>query len=236
MKISVIIPALNEEACIGELVSAIPWSVANEVIVVDNGSTDRTAQVARDAGARVVAEPRRGYGSARMAGTAAAHDADVLVFMDGDLSDDPAELSNIVAPILAGEADLVLGMRVPIERGVFTPQQAFGNALALFLIGILFGTRLRDLPSFKAIRRTTLEQMNLKERTYGWTTELVVKAAKSNVRIVEVPTPYRKRAAGRSKISSTVRGTIGAGYSILTVIFRYAFWRAPGIQPRQSPS
>ncbi len=227
MKITVIIPALNEEACIGRLVAALseaemPRALAPEVVVVDNNSADRTAEVARAAGARVITQTIRGYGNACLAGAHAAPDADVLVFMDGDLSDDPAELPRIVAPIVNGDADLVLGARTHIEAGALTPQQIMGNRVALTLIALLFRRRLRDLPSFKAVRRETLMQLNLQERTYGWTTELLVKAVKAGVRIVELPTHYRKRGGGQSKVAGTWRGALGAGYHILKVVLRYA--------------
>ncbi len=222
MNITVIIPALNEEDCIGRLVSAIPRPLVGEVIVVDNDSTDRTAEVARAVGANVITQTLRGYGNACLAGTRAAHGADVLVFMDGDLSDDPAELPNVVAPILNNQADLVLGTRTDMEKGALTVQQIVGNHVALSLIALLLRKRLHDLPSFKAVRRETLTQLDLQERSYGWTTELLVKAVKSRARIVEVPTRYRKRGGGTSKVAGTLRGTVGAGYSILKVVLRYA--------------
>ena len=222
LDIVVIIPALNEAACIGRLVAAIPRSLVRAIIVVDNNSTDGTADVARAVGATVITQTARGYGNACLAGARAAGDADVLVFMDGDLSDDPAELPNVVAPIVNGDADLVLGTRTRVEPGALTPQQIMGNRVALALIALLFRKRLRDLPSFKAVRRETLLRLNLQERTYGWTTELLVKAIKSRARIVEVPTRYRKRGGGASKVAGTVRGTLGAGYHILKVVLRYA--------------
>jgi glycosyltransferase involved in cell wall biosynthesis len=223
MRVTVIIPALNEEDCIGRLVAAIPRELVEEIIVVDNRSIDHTAAVARAAGATVITQAQRGYGQACAAGVNAAHDAEVLVFMDGDLSDDPAELPNILAPILRGEAEFVLGIRTQVEAGALTPQQIMGNRVALMLIAWLFRKRLRDLPSFKAIRRETLLRLNLQERTYGWTTELLVKAVRSNTRIAEVSTRYRKRGGGQSKVAGTVRGMLGAGYHILKVVLRYAF-------------
>jgi glycosyltransferase involved in cell wall biosynthesis len=222
VRICVIIPALNEEECIGRLVASLPRPLVSEVIVVDNNSSDRTAEVARAAGARVLTQTRRGYGHACAAGADAASDADLLVFMDGDLSDDPAELPVVVAPILSGEADLVLGTRTQVEPGALTPQQVAGNRVALVLIALLLHRRLQDLPSFKAVRRDVLQRLDLRERTYGWTTELLVKAIKARVRIVETPTHYRKRAGGQSKVAGTLRGTLGAGYSILKVVLRYA--------------
>ena len=142
--------------------------------------------------------------------------------MDGDLSDDPAELPRMLAPILDAQADLVLGARTQVERGALTPQQVLGNRVALSLLALLLHTRLSDLPSFKAVRRTTLERLDLRERTYGWTTELLVKAIRQRIRIVEVPTHYRRRGGGRSKVAGTWRGTLGAGYHMLRVVLRYA--------------
>jgi len=223
LNITVVIPALNEEDCIGRLVSALPRPLVSQVIVVDNRSSDRTSEVARAAGATVISQAQRGYGHACAAGARAATDADILVFMDGDLSDDPAELPRVVAPIIDSLADLVLGTRTDVEPGALTPPQVMGNRVALLLIALLFRRRLHDLPSFKAIRRTTLEQLQLRERTYGWTTELLVKAVKSRVPIVEVSTHYRKRGGGESKVAGTLRGTLGAGYSILKVVLRSAF-------------
>jgi glycosyltransferase involved in cell wall biosynthesis len=222
-KITVIIPALDEEACIGRLVSAIPRPLVHEVIVVDNNSSDHTAEVARAAGATVISQARRGYGGACAAGARAARSADVLVFMDADLSDDPAELPDVLAPLLAGEADLVLGSRTQVEPGALSPQQIAGNRVALSLIAFLFRRRLRDLPSYKAVRRTVLDQLCLQERTYGWTTELVVKSLKARVRLTEVPTHYRKRAGGQSKVAGTLRGAVGAGCSMLSVVLRCAW-------------
>jgi glycosyltransferase involved in cell wall biosynthesis len=222
VRICVIIPALNEEECIGRLVASLPRPLVSEVIVVDNNSSDRTAEMARVAGAIVITQARRGYGHACATGADAAGDADLLVFMDGDLSDDPAELPNVVAPILSGEADLVLGTRTQVEPGALTPQQIAGNRVALVLIALLLRRRMQDLPSFKAVRRDVLQQLDLRERTYGWTTELLVKAIRARVRIVETPTHYRKRGGGRSKVAGTLRGTLGAGYSILKVVLRYA--------------
>jgi glycosyltransferase involved in cell wall biosynthesis len=195
------------------------------VIVVDNGSTDDTAQEAASAQAKVVSEPRRGYGYACAAGVAAAQDADVLVFLDGDYSFSPADLPSLLAPILEDQAELVLGSRElgQIAEGAMYPQQRFGNWLASRLMNILYGLSITDLGPYRAIRRELLRELNMQETTYGWPTEMIVKAARRKARIVEVPVSYRSRLSGRSKVSGTIRGTLLAGWYILGVTFRYAW-------------
>jgi len=222
----VIIPALNEAGNIGRLVTEVLGTLPVRVIVVDNGSTDATVEEARAAGARVVHEPRRGYGYACAAGAAAARDADVLAFLDGDYSSLPAELPTILDPILADEADLVLGSRPRghIAPGAMPPQQRFGNWLSSRLMNLLYGLSVTDLGPYRAIRRSLLEMLDMREMTYGWPTEMMVKAAKRGARIVEVPVSFHSRQAGRSKISGTLRGTILAAWYILGVTLRYA-WR-----------
>jgi glycosyltransferase involved in cell wall biosynthesis len=198
------------------------------VIVVDNGSTDRTAQVARAHGAQVVHEPHRGYGSACLAGMAAlAPDVTVVAFMDGDGSDDPADLPRLLEPIVRGDADMVLGSRVLGERetGALTPQQRFGNALATVLLRALHGARYSDLGPFRAIRREALDRLGMRDTSFGWTVEMQIKAARHGLRVQEIPVHYRKRRAGQSKISGTLRGTISAGAKITWTIFRYSFGR-----------
>jgi glycosyltransferase involved in cell wall biosynthesis len=224
--ITVIIPALNEACNIGRLVAEVLEKSPVHVIVVDNGSTDGTAEEARAAGAHVIHEPRRGYGYACAAGVAAASDADVLAFLDGDYSSLPSELPVILAPILADKADLVLGSRPRghIAAGAMPPQQRFGNWLASRLMSRLYGLTVTDLGPYRSIRRTLLEALDMREMTYGWPTEMMVKATKRSARIVEVPVSYHSRQAGRSKISGTVSGTILAGWYILGVTLRYA-WR-----------
>jgi glycosyltransferase involved in cell wall biosynthesis len=223
--ITVIIPALNEARNIGRLVAEVLEKSPVHVIVVDNGSTDGTAEEARAAGAQVIHEPRRGYGYACAAGVAAASDADVLAFLDGDYSSLPSELPVILAPILADKADLVLGSRPRghIAAGAMPPQQRFGNWLASRLISRLYGLTVTDLGPYRSIRRTLLEALDMREMTYGWPTEMMVKATKRSARIVEVPVSYHSRQAGRSKISGTVSGTILAGWYILGVTLRYAW-------------
>jgi len=224
-KIAVIIPALNEAGNIKPLVAEVLETMPVRVIVVDNGSSDETAEEARAAGAEVVYEPRRGYGYACAAGTAAARDAHVLAFLDGDYSSLPSELPAIVSPILSDEADLVLGSRPlgHIAPGAMPPQQRFGNWLASRLMNVLYGLSVTDLGPYRAIRQALLESLDMQEMTYGWPTEMMVKAARQGARVVEVPVSYHSRHAGRSKVSGTFRGTILAAWFILGVTLRYAW-------------
>lgn len=226
MRVVVIIPALNEEESIGRVIAEVPPGLVRAVIVVDNCSTDRTEEVARLAGARVVREERRGYGYACAAGVAAAGDeCDVLVFMDGDGSDDAGQVQALIEPIETGEADLVLGSRVlgPATRGALLPHQRLGNALATALVRLLYLQRVTDLPPFKAIRRSVLAQLGMREMTYGWTVEMIVKCARRRHRIAEVPVLARPRMGGRSKVSGTVRGTVLAAYYLLGTTIKYAW-------------
>ena len=226
MNVSVIIPAFNEEESIGKVIADIPKVCVGEIIVVDNGSIDRTAEVAHAAGARVVREARRGYGSACFAGIAALSTPEIVVFLDGDYSDFPSEMSLLIQPILAGEAEMVIGSRIrgAREKGALLPQARFGNALATFLIRLLFHVQYTDLGPFRAVRYEQLLAMDMQDKTFGWTVEMQVKAAKMGLRVCEVPVSYRKRI-GQSKITGTVRGTILAGYKILTTILRYGLVR-----------
>jgi glycosyltransferase involved in cell wall biosynthesis len=223
--IAVIIPALNEAGNMRSLITEALETIPAQVIVVDNGSTDMTSEEARAAGAQVVYEPRRGYGYACAAGVAAAQAADVLAFLDGDYSFLPSELPTILAPILAGEADLVLGSRWlgHIASGAMPFQQRFGNWLAAHLMNLLYGLSLTDLGPYRAIRRPLLMALDMREMTFGWPTEMMVKAAKRGVRLVEVPVSFHSRQAGRSKISGTLRGTLLAAWYILGVTLRYAW-------------
>lgn len=224
MNITVIIPALNEAGNIGRLVQETLAQPVQHVIVVDNGSTDSTGEVARRAGAQVVTEPRRGYGFACAAGVAAANEADILVFIDGDYSSLPSQLPLVSAPLIDGHADLVLGSRVlgHIAPQAMPPQQRFGNRVCAALIRGLYSVRVTDLGPFRAIRRETVLSFQMQEMTFGWPTEMTVKAARRHLRIVEVPVSFHPRQAGQSKVSGTVRGTLLAGYHILNVTFRYA--------------
>lgn len=225
-KVTVIIPALNEAGNIRQLVQDVCAVADVEVIVVDNGSTDSTASEAKAAGAKVVNEPRRGYGYACAAGVAAVHDSNILVFMDGDHSFSPSNLPSLIAPILDGHTDMVLGSRAlgNIEPGSMFPQQRFGNWLVSRLTNLLYGINITDLGPYRAIRRSLLMQLDMQEMTYGWPTEMIVKSVRHGVRIVEVPVSYHNRRFGQSKVSGTVRGTVLAGWHILKTMFRYA-WR-----------
>jgi glycosyltransferase involved in cell wall biosynthesis len=224
--VSVVIPALDEEAAIGAVLAEIP-PVASEVIVVDNGSRDRTAEVARGRGARVVFEPRRGYGQACLAGIAAAAGADVIAFLDGDRSDYPGQLVRVLAPIVAGEADLVIGSRRlgRREAGSHPVHAVLGTRFCVGLMNLLFGTRATDLGPFRAITRRALLALDMRDRGFGWTVEMQVKAALQRLRVVEVPVDYRPRI-GRSKVSGTVCGTLRAGARILGTLVRYRLLRA----------
>jgi glycosyltransferase involved in cell wall biosynthesis len=220
--ISVIIPALNEEDSIKKVISAIPEWV-DDIILADNGSTDHTTSMAQAVGARVVTEPHRGYGSACLTAMKALKDPDIVVFLDGDFSDYPQEMSYLVDPIILDEIDMVIGSRVlgTRETGSLTPQQVIGNSLACFLIRLIWKVSYTDLGPFRAIRYSTLKELNMKDPDYGWTVEMQIKAAQSGITSKEVPVSYRRRI-GKSKVSGTIRGVIGAGTKILYTIFKYA--------------
>lgn len=226
--IAVLIPALNEERSIGAVVEAFRQArspAIHQIIVADNGSSDATAERARAAGAQVVFEPHRGYGAACLAAIAAmADDVDVVVFADADGADDPNELGALVAPIVSGEAHLVIGSRRlgHAEPGALTLPQRFGNRLAVSLIRFFWGARFTDLGPFRAIRRDALDALAMADRDFGWTVEMQVKAARAGLLCTERPAHYRRRV-GVSKISGTVRGVIQAGSKILFVIAREAF-------------
>lgn len=225
MKAAIVIPARNEAAPLPGVLAEIPAGVADLVIVVDNGSTDDTAAVARSAGALVVSEPQPGYGYACAAGVGAArsHGVKVLVFLDADGSFDPVQILALMAPLQAGEADLVLGSRPAggIEPGAMPPHARFGNWLVARLMRGLYGLRVSDLGPFRAVRADLLDELNMREMTYGWPAEMMVKAARRGARVVEVPVRYRARRGGRSKVSGTIRGTLLATKDILFVTLRY---------------
>lgn len=223
MNVDVIIPALNEEDNIGELVRKVLAQPINQVIVVDNNSVDNTAEVARRAGALVVGELRRGYGYACAAGVTVSR-ADVLVFLDGDFSFLPSEMPRLLAPIIEERADLVLGSRKlgQIAPGSMPFQQRFGNALIAWLMRGLYHLPLTDLGPYRAVKRNLVVALAMEELTYGWPAEMIVKAAKRHARIVEVPVSFCPRRAGQSKVSGTLHGTLLAGYRLLSVAFRHA--------------
>jgi rSAM/selenodomain-associated transferase 1 len=230
----VIIPALNEERAIGRVLAAIP-SWVDDVVVADNGSADRTADIARAHGARVVSEPRRGYGSACLAAMAVLDTPDVVAFLDGDYSDHPEEMDSLVDPILADQVDMVIGSRVlgRCERGALTPQARFGNWLSCLLLRLIWRVKYTDLGPFRAIRYSSLLGLGMRDPDYGWTVEMQVKAATHGLRAREVPVSYRPRI-GESKVSGTVRGVFGAGTKILYTIIASAL-SGSGLRERVGP-
>ena len=221
MLVDAVIPALNEADAIGNVLDAIPRPLVRRVVVCDNGSSDGTPDVARAHGAVVVREERRGYGAACLRALAAleADPPGVVLFLDGDRSDDPSEAAQILEPILAGRADLVIGSRAlgHAESGSLTPQARFGNWLATRLLHLLYHARYTDLGPFRAIRYTSLVSLGMRDRDFGWTVEMQIKAARARLRAEEVPVRYRRRI-GRSKISGTVSGSVRAGFKILETI------------------
>jgi glycosyltransferase involved in cell wall biosynthesis len=225
VRVSVIIPTYNEAQSIGRVLADIPAEIVEEVLVVDSDSTDGTAQIAREMGARVLNEPRRGYGRACLTGLAAASASDAVVFLDGDYSDRPAEMSRLLDPLLRGAADIVIGSRLAGERtaGAMPWHAVFGNRFAARLIDLLSGVSITDLGPFRAARYQALRSLELRESTYGWPVEMIVKGARRGLRIVEVPVSYHARI-GTSKISGTLRGSMGAAWGILGAIVKYRFF------------
>lgn len=219
MRVAIVIPTLDEAASIGRVLDDIPASLAAEVLVIDGGSNDTTREIAAERGARVILEPRRGYGRACLTGIERATGADVVVFLDGDYSDRPSELPRLLAPIRDGRADIVLGSRLRggMAEGAMPWHQLLGNRLAAGLIRLLYGVPLTDLGPFRAARREVLEALALREPTYGWAVELPTRGARSGWRVVEIPVSYHPRI-GVSKISGTLRGTLGAAWCILSGI------------------
>jgi glycosyltransferase involved in cell wall biosynthesis len=224
VRVSVVIPTHNEAQAIERVLADIPFDLATEVIVVDSNSNDGTPEIARNTGARVVQEPRRGYGRACLSGLAAANSPDVVAFLDGDYSDRPSELRLLLTPIAEGRAEIVLGSRLHDgrSRGALPWHQLLGNRLAAGLIRILYGVKISDLGPFRAARADVLDQLALEETSYGWAVEMILKAALKGFRIIEVPVSYYPRI-GRSKISGTLKGTLGAAWFILSLIVRYYF-------------
>jgi glycosyltransferase involved in cell wall biosynthesis len=228
VRVSVVIPTYNEAQSIGLVLSDLPADLVTEVLVVDSNSTDGTPEIASRMGARVLHEPRRGYGRACLTGLANANSPDVVVFLDGDYSDRPAELPLLLAPILEGRADITLGSRLHGQNSTeaLPWHQVFGNRLAAWLIGLLYSRRyglaISDLGPFRAGRADVLGALALQETTYGWAVEMILKGALAGFRVVEVPVSYYPRV-GKSKISGTLKGTVGAGWFILSLIVRYYF-------------
>ena len=222
--VAVIVPALNEELSLGSVLEDIRAVLVSRVIVADNGSVDRTADVARAAGAEVVSAPRRGYGSACLAGVAALKDESMVVFIDADGSSDPAEMPALIAPIERGDADFVIGSRKlgRVEPGAMSLPARVGNRLAPFLIHVIWGFRYTDLGPFRAIRVDALRRLGMQDPDYGWTVEMQIKAVRHGLKIVEVPVTWRNRRGGASKISRTVRGVVGASCKIIWTILNYA--------------
>jgi len=229
--ISVIIAALNEEAAITKVIHAVPRDVADEIVVVDNGSKDRTAEVALGAGARVVKEPIPGYGRAFRAGLRSiSPECEIVVFLDGDGSDCPEMMDRLVKPIIEGTADFVIGSRTRGSRepGSMNFHQVIAGYMIGFMLRLLYGIRSTDMGPFRAIRRDTLDRLNLREETYGWPLEMQMRAARARVRTMEVPVDYRRRAGGHSKIAGTVRGSVLAASRILITLARISIQRNRG--------
>jgi len=223
MRTNVIIPALNEAESLRHVLSKIPNEAVSEVILVDGGSTDDTVQIAKAGGARVVIEKQRGYGLACATGVNHS-DGDILVFMDGDGADNPSQIPALINPILTGQDDMVLGSRL---AGIITPgampwHQRVGNHLSARLIHLLYDLPITDLSPFRAVNRKKLVTLDLQDMTYGWPTEMIVKAARQKWRILEIPVNYRSRIGGKSKISGTIRGTVLATLHILSTIIYYS--------------
>jgi glycosyltransferase involved in cell wall biosynthesis len=226
VRVSVVIPTHNEAQAIPRVLADLPSNLVTEVIVVDSNSNDGTPDIAARMGARVIQEPRRGYGRACLIGLAATNSPDMVVFLDADYSDRPSELPSLIAPIIEGRADITLGSRLGKQSipGALPWHQVFGNRLAAGLIRSLYGLRITDLGPFRAARADVLHQLALEETTYGWAVEMILKGALAGYRVVEVPVSYYPRI-GKSKISGTLKGTVGAGWFILSLIVRYYFRR-----------
>ena len=235
MRVSVIIPTRNEAEAIGRVLADLPSGLVTEVIVVDSNSTDGTPDIAARMGARVISETRRGYGQACLTGIASANAPDVVVFLDGDYSDRPAELPILLAPIAEGRADITIGSRLagPRTPGALARHALFGNWLAASLIRSLYGLKITDLGPFRAARADVLRAVELEETTYGWAVELILKGAIQGFRIAEVSVSYHPRI-GQSKISGTLRGTMGATWFILSRIGRYYFRQRKTAAPRSA--
>jgi glycosyltransferase involved in cell wall biosynthesis len=232
--VALVIPTLNEEASIGDVVRAIPRAVVGRIIVADGGSTDATVARARDAGAEVI-DAGRGYGRACLAAATAAEGADIVIFMDGDGADDPASIAALVAPIQVGTFDFVIGSRATgvREPGSIAWHQLAAGRLAGLGIGALYGVRYTDMCAFRAIRRDTLLRLGMTEMTYGWNIEMQMRAARAGLRILEIPVPYRCRSGGTSKVAGSLRGTLQAAPRIVATFMRIAARGAPAATMRE---
>jgi glycosyltransferase involved in cell wall biosynthesis len=229
VRITVIIPTYNEAEAISHVLADLPRDAVTEVIVVDSNSNDGTPEIAAKMGARVLKEPRRGYGRACLTGLNNATSPDVVVFLDGDYSDRPSELPVLLAPLIEGRADITIGSRLGARRNsqALPWHQSFGNHLAASMIRLLYGLKISDLGPFRAARAEVLRALALEEATYGWAVEMILKGAIAGFRIIEVPVSYHPRI-GKSKISGTLKGTLGAAWFILSRIVRYYFQRRKG--------
>src|SRR6202011_4845761 len=223
-RVALVIPVIDEGATIAGVVRAVPRDVIDEIIVVDGGSRDDTVAAARAAGARVIVEPRAGYGAACLVGVAAAADCAVIAFIDGDGSDDPADLRRVVGPILAGQQDFVIGSRTAAARAVRSmgAHQLLAGRLAGLAMRALYGVRYTDMGPLRAIRRDALDRLNMRERTYGWNLEMQMRAARAGLRILELPVAHRHRAGGASKVAGSLRGTLRASWNLATTFVRVA--------------
>ncbi len=224
--ISVVIPALNEEESIGLVLNDIPGNIVKEIIVVDNGSNDKTVKVAQNRGANVIKESTKGYGSACLKGISVLNkETDIVVFLDADYSDYPQDIYYIIEPIITGKAEMVIGSRLlgTREKGALLPQAIFGNKLATFLLRLFWGFKYTDLGPFRAITYKGLLALNMVDTNFGWTVEMQIKALKKGLIIMEVPVRYRKRI-GKSKITGTLSGSVRAGVKIIYTIFKYGFF------------
>src|SRR5262249_14576119 len=223
-RVALVIPVIDEGATIAGVVRAVPRDVVDEIIVVDGGSRDDTVAAARAAGARVIVEPRAGYGAACLVGVGAAGDCAVIAFIDGDGSDDPADLRALIAPIVAGERDFVIGSRArgAREKGSMGTHQLLAGRLAGWAMRVLYGVRYTDMGPLRAIRRDSLERLAMRERTYGWNLEMQMRAARAGLRILELPVAHRHRAGGASKVAGSLRGTLRASWSLATTFLKVA--------------
>jgi len=225
--VAVVVPVFNEEEAIGHVIRGIPSGMADEVLVVDGGSSDRTAEVARRAGATVIVETRRGYGRACASGAQAAT-SEIIAFIDGDGADDASALPKLLEPIASGQADLALGARSRREDGALRAHAVLGDHVAAAIISLRWGQRVTDLPSFKVIRRDKLLALEMTEATYGWTIEMIVKAARAGYRLHEVPLDYHRRIGGESKVSGKLSTSLKAAVSILSTLGRHGLGRGGG--------